>query len=143
MDFRNISCFTSKNILWKTILKYHVSMLTGPTCVYSKICFRIIRAVKTLSQLYMNRKFQKYVSVSFCHCHRVSFMNSLFIAYKNDEWCHFVVRIGSPFLTSFYCICFICFYASLFSFCGVYFLLRYWGKLVNTHNKAVRLFLVS
>ena len=117
-------------------------MLTGPTCVYSKICFRIIRAVKTLSQLYMNRKFQKYVSVSFCHCHRVSLMNSLFIACKNDEWCHFVVCISSPALISFYCICFICFYSSLFSvlFCRVCFLLRYCGKLVNTHNKAVRLF---
>ena len=27
-------------------------------------------------------------------------MSSLFIALKNDEWCHFVVRIGSPIESS-------------------------------------------
>ena len=26
-------------------------------------------------------------------------MRSLFIAFKNDEWCHFVVRIGSSIET--------------------------------------------
>ena len=26
-------------------------------------------------------------------------MRSHFIAFKNDEWCHFVVRIGSPIET--------------------------------------------
>ena len=41
-------------------------------------------------------------------------MNSLFIAYENDEWCHFVVRIGSPALISFYGMCFISFYFFLF-----------------------------
>ena len=44
------------------------------------------------------RKFQKYVCVSNCHCHKAFFIKSLFIAYKNDEWCHFVMRIGSPVL---------------------------------------------
>ena len=30
-------------------------------------------------------------------------MNFLFITFENNEWCQFVVRIGSPAFTSFYC----------------------------------------
>ena len=74
-------------------------MLTCPSNahpLYSKIHFRIMRIVNPLSQLYINQQLQKYISVSICHCHRTSFMRSLFIAFKNDEWCHFVVSIGSP-----------------------------------------------
>ena len=58
-----------------------------------------MRIVNPLSQLYINRGLQKYISVSICHCQRASFMRSLFTAFKNDEWCHFVVRIGSPIET--------------------------------------------
>ena len=100
--FQKISCFISKNILSKVVLKYEVSMLTCPSTVHPahpKIHFRIIRTVNPLSQRYINRNFQKYISVSICHGHRASFMRSLFIAFKNDEWCHFVVRIGSPIET--------------------------------------------
>ena len=77
-------------------------MLTCPSTVHlahPKIHFRIIRTVNPLSQRYINRKFQKYISVSICHGHRASFMRPLFIAFKNDEWCHFVVRIGSSIET--------------------------------------------
>ena len=106
----------------KVTLKYYVSMLTSPS---REIHFRIIRAMNPLSQLYINRKFQKYLSVSIYHCHRASLMNSLIIADKNG--CHLVVRIGSPALISFYCVCVVSFYFFFFSyfFCGVYFLLRY------------------
>ena len=50
-------------------------------------------------------KFQKY------------FMYSLFIAYENDEWGHFVLRIaiGSQPLISYYCVSYISFYFFLFS----------------------------
>ena len=41
-------------------------------------------------------------------------MNSLFIAYENDEWCHCVVRIGSTVLILFYCACFVSLYFFLF-----------------------------
>ena len=63
---------------------------------YLKIHFRIMRIVNPLSRLYINQKLKKYISVSICHCHRASFMRSFFIAFKNDELCHFVVPIGSP-----------------------------------------------
>ena len=102
LGFRNISCLISKNILSKIVLMYKVSILTCPSTVhpaYPKIHIRIMRTVNPLSQLHSNRKFQKYMSVSICHCHRASFMRSLFIAFKNDEWCHFVVRIGSTIET--------------------------------------------
>ena len=53
----------------------------------------------------------------------MSFMNSFFVAYKSYKWCHFVVRIGSTALISFYCVRVVSFYFSLFS----YFL---WSLLV-------------
>ena len=34
LDFRKISCFISKNILSKVVLKYEISMLTCPSTVY-------------------------------------------------------------------------------------------------------------
>ena len=115
LDFRNISCLTCKHILSKVVLKYHVSMLSRPSVV-SQNPFRIIRAVNPLSQLDINQKFQNYISVSICHCHRAPFMNPLFITYKNDEWCHFGVCLGAPALISFYCVCVVYFYFSLFSY---------------------------
>ena len=33
-------------------------------------------------------------------------MNSLFVVFENNEWCHFVVRIGSSTFISFYCALF-------------------------------------
>ena len=99
-NFRKISCFISKNRPPKVILKHQVFMLTCLSVypAYPKIHFRIMRTVNPLSQLYINRKFQRYLSVTICHFHRASFMKYLFIAFKNDEWYHFVVRIGSPAL---------------------------------------------
>ena len=118
LDFRKISCFISKNTMSKVILKYQVSMLTCPSVhpTYPKIHFRITRTVNPLSQLYINRKFQKYISVSICPCHRASFVRSLFIAFKNDEWRHFVVLIVSIALISFHCLCVASFCFSLFSY---------------------------
>ena len=37
-------------------------------------------------------------------------MCSLFISHENDEWCRFLVHIGSPLLVSFYCVCLVSFY---------------------------------
>ena len=51
-----------------------------------------------------------------CKLHSLQFgfqnylMDSLFIAYEDDKWCHFVVHIGSTTLISFYCGCFASFY---------------------------------
>ena len=104
LDFRKTFRFVCKSIMSKVILKYQVSMLTCPSVhpTYPKIHFRITRTVNPLSQLYINRKFQKYISVSICPCHRPYFMGSLFI--------------GSAALISFYCVCVVSFYFSLFSF---------------------------
>ena len=122
LDFRKTLRFISKNTTSKVILKYQVSMLTCP-CVYPaypKIHFRMTkrtfqRTVNPLSQIYINRKFQKYISVSICPCHSVFYKISL-IAFKNDDWCHFVVGIGSVAFKSFYCVCIVSFYFSLFSY---------------------------
>ena len=128
------------------ILKYQVSVLTCPSVhlAYLKIHFRITRTINHLLQQHINRKFQKYISVSACPFHRASFMRSLFIVFKNNEWCHFVVRIGSVALIFFYCVCrFFLFLSFFLHFCGVHYLLRYGLKFNNTYNKAVDLFLGS
>ena len=77
--------------------------------MYPKIHFKIIRAVNPLSQLYINQKFHRYIFfTSIYPCHRASFIKSLFIAYKSDEWFHFVVLIGSPALILFIaCVSFL------------------------------------
>ena len=129
LDFRKILCFMNKNTMSNVILKYQVLMLTCPSVnsACPKIHFRITRTVNPLSQLYINRKFRKYISVSISHSHRASFMRSLVIAFKKDEWCHFVVRIGSLALISFYCVCAV-------SFCLSYFLVESttcWGMEVS------------
>ena len=110
--------FTSKNTMSNVILKFQVSMLTSPSDhpAYPKIHFGVTRTVNPLSQLYINRKFQKYISVSICPCHRASFMRSLFIAFKNDEWRHFMVLIVPIAPISFYCVCVASFCFSLFSY---------------------------
>ena len=61
------------------------------------------RSFKLVCKLhYIQFGFQKYL------------MNFLFIAYENDESCHFVVHIGSPALISYYCVYFVSFYFFLF-----------------------------
>ena len=60
---------------------------------------------------YLQFGFQKYL------------MNTLFIAYENNEWCLFVVRIDSPAFISFYCVCFlsVSFFFLFLSYFFVYF----------------------
>ena len=116
LDFTKTLRFISKNTMSKVILKYQVSMLTCPSVhpAYPKMHFRIMRTVNPLSKLHINLKFQKYISVSIQHFLRASFMRSLFIAFKNDEWYHFVVRISSPAFFSFYCVCHFFLFLSFF-----------------------------
>ena len=52
-------------------------------------------------------------------------MNSFFIAFENDEWCHFVVCFGIPVLISFYCLCFVFFHFFLF-----FYLFFWWIRLL-------------
>ena len=70
----------SKNTMSKAILKYQVSMLTCPSVhpAYPKLHFKITRTVNPLSQLYINPKFQKYISVSICPCHSVFYEISFY-----------------------------------------------------------------
>ena len=108
--------------------------------------FNKVASLQT-SNLIKNRFQHRCLSVKFSKSLRTSFlrntsrgcfwkylMNSLFIAYENNESCHCVVCSGSPELISFYRVCFVFFYFFhffLFS-CGFYYLFRYRGKFVNT-----------
>ena len=89
----------------------------------------------------------KYFSVKFAKSLRASFLQnisggcfwkyliiSVFIAYENDESCHFVVRLCSTALISFYCVCFL----SSISFFYSHFMvdlihhLHYWYIIFDT-----------
>ena len=70
---------------------------------------------KRLQHRCFSVKFAKSLRASFLQntsggCFWKYLINSLFIAYENDESCHCVVRTGSPALISFYCVCFVSFY---------------------------------
>ena len=120
-NFRKISCFISKNRPPKVILKHQVFMLTCLSVypAYPKIHFRIMRTVNPLSQLYINWKFQRYLSVTICHFHRASFMKYLFIAFKTmngiiswyvlglQRLFHFIIIARLSFL--FISLCFLIF----------------------------------
>ena len=86
---------------------------------------------KRLQHRCFHVKFTKSLIASFLQnpsggCFWKYLMNSVFIAYENDEWYHCVVRVSSPALISFYCVCFAFFYFVLFYFfCGFCYLLRY------------------
>ena len=87
---------------------------------------------KTLQHWCFSVKFAKSLRASFLQntsggCFWKYLMNSLFIAYENDESCYCVVCIGSLALISFYCVCFVSFYFLLFFFlfCGFYYLLSF------------------
>ena len=65
-------------------------------------------------------KFAKFLRTPFFTEHirwlllEISHELSPFIAFEDNEWCHFVVRIGSPAFTSFFCVCFVSSYSFLF-----------------------------
>ena len=77
---------------------------------------------KRLQHRCFSVKFAKSLRVSFSQntssgCVWKYLMNSLFIAYKNDEWSRCVVYIHPPALISFYyCKGFVSFYLILFSY---------------------------
>ena len=67
-------------------------------------------------------KFAKILRNSFLQsisgaCFWKYLMNPFFIAFENNEWGHFVVRIGSPAFISFFCVCFLSFFLVFFFVC--------------------------
>ena len=96
---------------------------------------------KRLQHRCFSVKFAKSLRTSFlqntsggCFCKYR--MNSLFIAYENDESCHGVVRIiGSPALISFYCVCFVSFYFFLFFLIFLWILLLAEVRLLTLKTK--------
>ena len=62
-------------------------------------------------------------------------MKSLFIAFENNEWCHFMVCIGSPAFISFYCVCFIFFYFFRFFLFLLWILLLFGFRLICQYLK--------
>ena len=120
--------------LWYKVTGFSVQAVHS---VYPQIHFRILRAVNPLSQLCINWKFQKYISLVFTILiERLLWTLSLLRPRAMNYvilWCvlalqrllHFIF-ISLRFFCLFFCCCFF-----------VDFLLRYWSKFVNTYNKAV------
>ena len=85
---------------------------------------------KKLQYKFFRVKFAKSLQNTSSVCFWKYLMNSLFIEFENDEWCHFVELIGSPVLISFCCVCFVSFY--LFSFFWLFlWILLLFGFEVN------------
>ena len=97
--------FTGKQLCWSLFL---IKLEEPRNFIKKKLqhkCFSV-KFSKFLKTLFLQNTpggyFWKYL------------MNSLFVAYENDEWCHFEVRVGSSAFIFFYCVCFCSFYFFLF-----------------------------
>ena len=126
-------------MLSKVILKYHASVIKHLHPEHPIIHFRIIRAVNPLSQRAINQKLWNYITVSIYHCHKGSFMNSLYCIKK--RW-NMSFR-GTYWLSIAYLILLHVCHFFLFLFFSYFYLrslLGYWHKYVNTCSKAVEFF---
>ena len=93
---------------------------------------------KRLQHRCFSVKFAKSLRASYLQntssgCFWKCLMNSLFIAYENDESCRYVYVLALQCLFHFIvCVSFlsISFFFS-YLFCGFYSLIRSWGKFVN------------
>ena len=140
MDLRNISCFNSENMLPKEILKYHVSMLTLPSCVSYNPFPNNKTCESSLTTRYQSEISKNIYPLVFTIVKEVLLW---IFSLLNIRTMNGVIPCSPP-LILFYCVCVVSFCLSLFLlFCVVYFLLRYWDKFVITPNKAVELFLGS
>ena len=144
MDFRNILCSTCENTLSKLILKYHVSMLTHPSRI-SQNPFQNNKSLESsITTIYQSEISKIYIRWYLPFSQSVLFKISLYCT--QGRW---VVSFrGTYCLSSAYLIllhvCRFFFLLSFFLFfCGVYYLLRNWGKFVNTYNETIELFLGS
>ena len=85
------------------ILPYHVSQNSFQD-IRAKSFFTILSTTwkmftdisKTFANLLLQASYQSEIWKRY--------MNFVFIAYKNSEWCHSMVRVDFPALISFYCV---------------------------------------
>ena len=106
---KNFAIFTGKYLCWSLFL---INIQTWRPATLLKRDANIAVFLWNLRSFY-EHSFSQNTSSG---CFSEYLMNSLFIAFENDEWCHFEVRSGSLALASFYCVCFVSFYFFLF-FC--------------------------
>ena len=104
---KDLAMFTGKHLCWSLFFNKYEGF---KVCNFLK---------KRLQHRGLPVKFAKFLRAPFLQntsggCFWKYLINSLFVAFKNDKWCHFVVRVGSPALISFYCVCFVSFYFFLF-----------------------------
>ena len=133
LDFRKTSCFISKNTISKVVLKYHVSVLTCPSV-----------HLAPLSQLYIYRKFQKYISVSTAIVTErlLWYLSLLHLKTMNGAISRYVLPL-QRLLHFTVCVSFLSIFSFFLLFCGLHYLLMYGGKFNNTYNNAIKLFLGS
>ena len=103
-----------------------------------------------LIKVYFYEIFEIFKNVVFCIRHPLAASGNIFwtLLWRNDEWCHVVLHIGSSALFSFHCMCFFSIYFSISIFFSYFFVncTTCYGIEVNLSilkNKAVELFLVS
>ena len=104
---KNFAMFTGKHLCWSLFFNKYAGLKAS----------NIIK--KRLQHNFFSVKFAKFLRTPFFTQHaqwlllEISHEFSLYCIW-NNEWCHFVVRMGPPALISFYCLCLISFYFFLF-----------------------------
>ena len=128
---KNFAMFTGKHLRWSLFL-INMQAWRPETLLKkdSNIGFFPVKFAKILRGPF----FTEHIQWLFLE---ISLEISLFIAFVNNEWCHFVVRMGSPALISFYCVCFVSLNFFLFFWFFFFFFVDYnafWfrGKFFNT-----------
>ena len=92
-------------------------------CSQENTCIGVLQAYNSIKKRLLHRcisvKFLKFLKPQNFMGHfrwlHLEMLHQFSIAHENDEWCNFLVRIGSPELISFDCVCFVSFFFSYFS----------------------------
>ena len=104
---KNLALFTGKNMCWNlNLIKLQASR--------PAILLEMNSNIGVFCEIY--ETFKNTFFDESCGSFWKYLVKHRFVAYENDEWCHFIIRIGSLVLISIYCVGFVSFYLFLFSY---------------------------
>ena len=104
--------FTGNHLCWSLFLTFLINVQAWRPATLLKIDSNIDFFLWNLQNFYEHLSLQTTSS----GCFWKYLMNTLFTAFENNEWCHFVVRMDPPALISFYCLFRFFLFLSFFSY---------------------------
>ena len=130
---KNIAMFTTKYLCWSYFL---MKMQTRRPAIILKIDSNIGAFLWNLRRLLEHLFYRRFTVAASRHIFwTVSLLHMRMI---NGVIAWYVLALHRLF-RFIACVSFFSISFSLFIFCGCYYLLRYWGKFVNTSSKALEL----